>query len=449
MTKTTSFLYVLLLSIFVFVSEVASVDASNAIEVRAPIVTDNLYDESIPLLYTSALVYSFGDLIAAVRESKIILEIPEDFPIDNLKDFLGKSLDLSYLNEGNGLCFHDMIALIELNAETIESSYDEDDSSNDFVLKILDNVRNFQSANDLVAKGDLFLATYRSIQADISCVYGVVKDTYNKRIIITFRGSQAPDFSTHDWRTNLDARLEKMDTPTLIKDKMKGKLKEHILVHKGFYEYLFDNERIAGEQRYDRIVDDIRPLMEKGYSVYVTGHSLGAALSQLFSFELAGERGNSDWMPKPITCISYAAPRSGTSGYQTAVEHEEKDGLLRMLRINNAEDVVPTLPTWSVGWKKRTMKHVGINLRLNKKSYSIIHTTMTGTWNAIQNSIFKPVWNALQWHSLPLHEERMSRSYKDLSAIMMDDLYKDKAVVSKSFLKAKTIQHDKEGQDEL
>lgn len=37
-------------------------------------------------------------------------------------------------------------------------------------------------------------------------------------------------------------------------------------------EYLFDNDKIAGEQRYDRIVDDIRPLMEEGYSVYVTGH---------------------------------------------------------------------------------------------------------------------------------------------------------------------------------
>jgi hypothetical protein len=48
--------------------------------------------------------------------------------------------------------------------------------------------------------------------------------------------------------------------------------------------------------------------------------SLGAALSQLFSFELAGEGVNSDWVPKPITCISYAAPRSGSGGYRTAVE---------------------------------------------------------------------------------------------------------------------------------
>ena len=38
--------------------------------------------------------------------------------------------------------------------------------------------------------------------------------------------------------------------------------------------YLFDNNKITGEQQYDRIVNDIRsPLMEEGYSIYyVTGH---------------------------------------------------------------------------------------------------------------------------------------------------------------------------------
>jgi len=448
MTKTTSFLHVLLLLVIVFVKGVAVV-ANNEIKVRAPVVTDNLYEESLPLLYASKLVYTFAELVEAARESKITLEIPEGFPVTNLKEFQEKSLDLESLNEeGNGLRFRDMIALIELNAEKIENIYD-DDMSNDLVLKILDTVKNYQNQKSMDGgdrKGDLYLATYRSIQAKVSCVYGVVKDTYKKRIIITFRGTQS---QTRDWKSNLKANLEKMKTPTLVKDKLKGKLKEYVLVHEGFYEYLFDNDKIAGEQRYDRIVDDIRPLMEEGYSVYVTGHSLGAALSQLFSFELAGEKSNSDWMPKPITCISYAAPRSGTSGYRTAVEQEETDGLLRMLRISNAEDIVPALPMWSLGIKKRTMKHVGINLRLKKKSYSIIHTTMTGTWNAVQSSIFKPVWKLLRWHSLSLHDERISSNYEDLSAIMIDDLYKDKAVVSKDFLNAKNIQHDREGNDEL
>lgn len=72
-----------------------------------------------------------------------------------------------------------MIALIELNAEKIENIYD-DDMSNDLVLKILDTVKNYQNQKSMDGgdrKGDLYLATYRSIQAKVSCVYGVVKDT--------------------------------------------------------------------------------------------------------------------------------------------------------------------------------------------------------------------------------------------------------------------------------
>ena len=47
-------------------------------------------------------------------------------------------------------------------------------------------------------------------------------------------------------------------------------------------------------------------------------NSLGAALSSMASFQLAGE--DFDWLPKPITCISYASPMIGTTGFRTAFE---------------------------------------------------------------------------------------------------------------------------------
>lgn len=55
---------------------------------------------------------------------------------------------------------------------------------------------------------------------------------------------------------------------------MKGVLQKRVLVHKGFYDYLFDNNRMDGKQRYDMIIDDIEAAMngEEGYSVYITGH---------------------------------------------------------------------------------------------------------------------------------------------------------------------------------
>jgi hypothetical protein len=123
--------------------------------------------------------------------------------------------------------------------------------------------------------------------------------------------------------------------------------------------------------------------------------------------------------------------------------------LIRMLRIVNVEDVVPTLPPLSIGWTRRAMKHVGINLRLSEDTYTIVHTTGLGfgVWNAIQSSVFKPVWNALKYHGLELHQKRMYGNITDLSAIMIDDLYKDKTVVSEDFIRSKTTQNNKN--DEL
>lgn len=56
---------------------------------------------------------------------------------------------------------------------------------------------------------------------------------------------------------------------------MKGKLKERLLVHNGFYKYLFDNDRMEdGKQRYDSVIADIETAIngEEGYSVVVSGH---------------------------------------------------------------------------------------------------------------------------------------------------------------------------------
>ena len=93
-----------------------------------------------------------------------------------------------------------------------------------------------------------------------------------KRIIVSFRGST--DLTTRDWQTNFNAVPTGLKTPKQIKGKMEGTLQDRLLVHRGIYQYLFDNSSIRGEQRFDGIVADIRKAMNKeaGYSIYVTGH---------------------------------------------------------------------------------------------------------------------------------------------------------------------------------
>jgi hypothetical protein len=81
-------------------------------------------------------------------------------------------------------------------------------------------------------------------------------------------------FNGRDWRSNLNARVVGMKTPKKIAGLMKGKLQERVLVHRGFYSYLFDNPNMESSQRYDNIIGDMKAALgdEKGYSVYITGH---------------------------------------------------------------------------------------------------------------------------------------------------------------------------------
>lgn len=66
--------------------------------------------------------------------------------------------------------------------------------------------------------------------------------------------------------------MAEMKTPKLIADKLDGGLKKHILVHEGYYNFLFNNKFIDGEQKFDRIVDTIKDVLEDDYSVCITGH---------------------------------------------------------------------------------------------------------------------------------------------------------------------------------
>jgi predicted esterase YcpF (UPF0227 family) len=410
---------------------------------KAPRVTVSLYDEAVRTLYPAIIVKGLTMIIRSVKEDdELDLVVPEGFPEMDLEQFLDKSMDLTgdKYNNGNGVSFKEIDDLLKLehNKEVLQKLFDKDSAQRVMVEKLRNEFEKLDEAGGEHIGHKTFLTHHRSIQREVACVYSVVKDTSSKRIIVAFRGT-SPD--SRDWSTNLNATLKRLETPVLVRDKMEGRLKERVLVHHGFHDYLFDNEDAQENghdvERFDKIVSDIKAAIngEEGYSVYITGHSLGGALATMLSFKLAGADGPEfDAIPRPITCISWAAPMSGTTGTRTATEHMEKMGLLRSLRMCHPEDIVPTVPFLSF-LRTRLMKHVGINVRLSDSSIRIEHSSKANFATALRNSIFKPFWQLPDSHFLPTYEERFADHANELKTITLDDLYTNTDCVSAEFAK--------------
>ena len=104
----------------------------------------------------------------------------------------------------------------------------------------------------------------------------------------------------------------------------------------------------------------------------------------------------------------------------------EREGLLRSLRLNNREDIVPTIFFF--------LKHVGINLRLSKSGYFLEHTSRANIWTAFRNSIIKPICCFGHWHSLTLTRRRFDNNKEALEAVTLNELYNNEIIVSKGFI---------------
>ena len=168
-------------------------------------------------------------------------------------------------------------------------------------------------------------------ETDIQC--GITINDVDKRICVVFRGSE----SLSDWYYDLYV--------------IKKQIKDDVWVHGGFYKQLHDNDV------YKNIVQNIKTQLEThpDYTIYITGHSLGAALATLFGYLLAHEIENN------ITVVSFASPRVGNSAWKKSFE---KKSNLTHYRITNCRDVITAFPLYNY-------KHVGKNIRLFEDNHSI------------------------------------------------------------------------------
>ena len=196
---------------------------------------------------------------------------------------------------------------------------------------------------------------------------GITISDTNKRICVVFRGSE----SKYDWYYDLAF--------------FKTQLHDDVYVHGGFYTQLHE------ECMYEQITIELKDLLMKypDYDIYITGHSLGAALSTLYGYEISKE------IPNKITVVSFASPRVGNTPFKTAFDSQPN---LTHYRITNKRDIVTAAPNIN-------FTHVGINITLTDSKYTIFYN-YDYPWYYFT---FFTCWSIGE-HSMDVYYERLTKN---------------------------------------
>lgn len=237
-----------------------------------------------------------------------------------------------------------------------------------------------------------------------------------------------------------------------------------VRAHNGFHDYMFEpNQRgfkgPNGEElsEYQEIMQQhLIPILKQnlGYKLYVTGHSLGAALATLFAFEAAAEP--DDLVPKPVSLFGIAGPYVGDESFARAFQLMESLGRIRHLRLVNHKDLVTTVPKFSFRrrfWDQEShvgalFKHVGMGLRLyaDDSPFEIIYRKKRSGWLTSSADELARGFDQLilsnfswtyreyttwPWHSLREYSRRLEANQPSLQTLYLNDLYARPDVVGK------------------
>jgi hypothetical protein len=167
------------------------------------------------------------------------------------------------------------------------------------------------------ATGFILTDTIYSKRTDMLGFVGILHDT--KTIYISYRGSS----SLMNWLD--DFEIKKVPYTTFLPEC------NHCNVHNGFY--------ITALSVRNQTIDAVIKLKQKypKYNIICTGHSLGAAISQLISMELNKLNYNS-------SVYNYGQPRVGDKNYATFVNKKIEE----FWRFSHNKDIVVHIPGGSL-----------------------------------------------------------------------------------------------------
>ncbi|KAJ8599030.1 hypothetical protein CTAYLR_007666 [Chrysophaeum taylorii] len=217
-------------------------------------------------------------------------------------------------------------------------------------------------------RAGLEIAEFQPQEVDEDGVFAIFCNHNYKRVTVAFRGSQC----FLDWEQNAEYRM----VPLKVNGEYQG------WCHHGFHDVVFakpKSARYGTVSLYNAVADQLRKEFSKkllkddaderrrvnDYSLWVTGHSKGAAIATLFGFVAAQDATLAEVFPGPVTVFSFASPRVGDYEFRQKHQDLEAAGKLRHLRFMNDDDIVPCIPfaSFNLG---RAYTHVGARVVLGK-----------------------------------------------------------------------------------
>lgn len=127
--------------------------------------------------------------------------------------------------------------------------------------------------------------------------------------------------------TTIRELLEKVD-----KLKSKRKLVEEKSIYQGIKEFFLESSYFDNKEN-------------KNASIYITGHSLGAALATIAAMDIAViDLAQQDKIKNPINLYTFASPRVGDNIFAKAFNEFISEERINAFRFANSEDIVPKIP---------------------------------------------------------------------------------------------------------
>jgi len=281
-------------------------------------------------------------------------------------------------------------------------------------------------------------------------VWAIVVNDKEKKITVVFRGS----INANDWKTNVQICMTDFKLPGFTSKNDKGESKTYGRVHDGFYKYLFEETKAGANGSTKSKGEEIIGMLKgdffdkdqyKDYSLYITGHSLGGALSTMLSFRAAAFNEF-----KMVTNVSFASPFVGNQEFRDDFYDLERKRKIRHLRISNYQDCVPLIPTFTPPFPKLDIeffKHVGMNIRLYAggdflaPSYRRYYPKMNSIPDAVRNTMNANILlglsvGVIEKHLLPEYTKRLQNeeTVEELKKITLDGLYANKDITGWDYL---------------